>query len=67
MVKRNDIVELMVFNRWGEKLFHEETINPVWDGMNSNGESLPSADYYYIIKFNNREYKDITGIITLLK
>lgn len=63
----NDIVELMVFNRWGEKLFHEETINPVWDGMNSNGESLPSADYYYIIKFNNREYKDITGIITLLK
>ena len=47
----------------GRETFHiEETINPVWDGMNSNGESLPSADYYYIIKFTNREYKDITGI-----
>ncbi|MDB2613298.1 hypothetical protein N9Y89_00775 [bacterium] len=27
--------------------------NPSWDGTNLNGEVVPSADYYYIIKFNN--------------
>lgn len=59
--------ELIVFNRWGEKVFYEKSINPAWDGTNFNGDALPSADYYYIIKFDNSSYNDITGIITLLK
>ena len=62
-----DVVELIVFNRWGEKIFHDKTLNPSWDGTDFNGNIVPSADYYYIIKFNNVMYKDLTGIITLLK
>ena len=60
-------VELIVFNRWGEKVFQENSTNPSWDGTNSDGELLPSADYYYIIKFNDNAFNDLTGIITLLK
>ena len=63
----NDVVELIVFNRWGEKIYHDKTLNPSWDGTDFNGNIVPSADYYYIIKFNNVMYKDLTGIITLLK
>jgi gliding motility-associated-like protein len=62
-----DVVELIVFNRWGEKIYQDKTLNPSWDGTDFNGNIVPSADYYYIIKFNNAMYKDLTGIITLLK
>jgi len=60
-------VELLIFNRWGEMIFQQENINPTWDGVDLNGTIAPSADYYYIVKFNNQLYNDITGVITLLK
>lgn len=62
-----EVVDLIIFNRWGAKIFESQSANPKWDGTNLNGELVPSADYYYIIKFNNPAYNDITGIITLLK
>ena len=63
----DEAVELIIFNRWGEKVFQEKSNNPTWDGTNYDGEALPSADYYYIIKFDNDAFNDLTGIITLLK
>ena len=48
-------------------MFQEKSNNPTWDGTNYDGEALPSADYYYIIKFDNDAFNDLTGIITLLK
>lgn len=63
----DQIVELSIFNQWGVRVFFEASSSPSWDGKDLNGSVLPTADYYYIIKFNNPIYKDITGIITLLK
>ena len=63
----NETVELFVFNRWGARIFYEQSVSPEWDGTDLNGTAVPSADYYYIIKFNNALYNDLTGIITLLK
>jgi gliding motility-associated-like protein len=60
-------IEMFVFNRWGNTLYSEKSINPKWDGADLNGAIAPSADYYYILKFNNPEFKDITGVITLIK
>ena len=60
-------IEMFVFNRWGNTLYSEKSINPKWDGKDLNGAIAPSADYYYILKFNNPEFKDITGVITLIK
>ena len=60
-------IEMFVFNRWGNTLYNEKSINPKWDGKDLNGAIAPSADYYYILKFNNPEFKDITGVITLIK
>ena len=40
---------LMVFNRWGQKLFETTGGQVRWDGR-FNGARLPVADYYYTIE-----------------
>ena len=40
---------LMVFNRWGQKLFETSGGEVRWDGQ-FNGARLPVADYYYAIE-----------------
>ena len=41
--------KVMVFNRWGQKLFETEGGRERWDGR-FNGARLPVADYYYTIE-----------------
>lgn len=60
--------ELLIFNRWGQKVFNTTNVNRGWNGL-LNGKSLPTDVYYYIIK-----YKTVTGLgetksgyITLLR
>ena len=40
---------VLVFNRWGQKLFESEGGQEQWDGR-FNGARLPVADYYYTIE-----------------
>ncbi|MFN8358032.1 MAG: gliding motility-associated C-terminal domain-containing protein [Spirosomataceae bacterium] len=44
--------EVEIFNRWGEKIFGSIGYNTPFDGT-VNGQNLPVATYYYIIKPNN--------------
>ena len=64
-------IEVNILNRWGQKEFDYKgnSLSFSWNGKaNWGGESeLPSADYYYIIKFNNDEYPAKTGVITLIR
>jgi gliding motility-associated-like protein len=64
-------IEVDILNRWGQKEFRYSgnSLSFSWNGKaNWGGESdLPSADYYYIIKFNNGEYPAKTGVITLIR
>lgn len=60
--------ELLIFNRWGQKVFSTTNVNRGWNGL-LNGKPLPTDVYYYIIK-----YKTVTGLgetksgyITLLR
>lgn len=53
---------LVVFDRWGKKVFEGDANNNFWDGT-INGNELPSADYYYVIELGNgQNYK---GTVTL--
>ncbi len=59
---------MMVFNRWGEKVF-ESTGLPGWDGIYKR-EPQPLGTYVYIIEYtrltnNTRGY--LTGNVTLLR
>ena len=54
---------VMVFNRWGQKLFETEGGRERWDGR-FNGARLPVADYYYTIELFP-EALPIRGTVTI--
>ena len=67
----NTEIEVIILNRWGitELYYKGNSDGFKWDGLATNGNNLPSTDYYYIIKFNNPDFigNDKTGVITLIK
>ena len=64
-------IEVTILNRWGQKEYRYQGNSLLfsWNGLaNWGGErDLPSADYYYIIKFNNDDFPAKTGVITLIR
>lgn len=40
---------IVIFNRWGNKVFESSDINSPWDGTNG-GSDVPEGTYFYIIK-----------------
>lgn len=42
-------VELKILSRFGIEIITVEAENPVWDGLNSNGEIVKTDDYIFII------------------
>ncbi|MBW6484058.1 MAG: gliding motility-associated C-terminal domain-containing protein [Vicingaceae bacterium] len=61
-------IEVTIFNRWGNELYTWKDINDGWDG-NYKGELVPDGTYFYLInvEFENREKKNLTGSVTLLR
>lgn len=56
-----------IFNRWGQRVWegaNYDNTNVVWKGAGHNGNTLPSATYYYIATVNGKVYK---GYIELTK
>jgi gliding motility-associated-like protein len=62
-------IEVIILNRWGKDEFYYSgnSLAFEWNGLATNGNNLPSTDYYYIIKFNDNNYSDMTGVITLIR
>jgi len=56
--------EVRVYNRWGKLVFSSPEYQNEWDGT-SNGVSLPSAAYYFIIKTETAE--TITGTVNIVR
>ena len=61
---------VMVFNRWGDKVYEGKNYNNDWGGTspdNAVGRSgiLPAGTYYYIIEIVGSEFKPINGYIYL--
>lgn len=59
--------ELIIFNRWGDILYEARPYNNDWDGRNQEGELLPEATYYYILRLNIGEGEILRGDITVLR
>ena len=62
-------VEVMVFNRIGEKVFESNDINFTWDGT-YQGKYAPPEVYTYVAKFvwlNNHSDSNYKGTVTLLR
>jgi gliding motility-associated-like protein len=52
----NVTIELVVYNRWGSKVYSNSNYNNEWDGRGNNsfiGQELVDGGYYYTIKAMN--------------
>ena len=63
---------IMIFNRWGEKVFESTDKNSTWNGQNRNtGSDCPAGTYYYIVKYDligaQAGYGSKTGTVTLIR
>jgi gliding motility-associated-like protein len=65
-VYQNNVV--MVYNRWGAKLYESEKGNYAskpWDGA-FEGNALPVGSYYFIIDFNIEDVEPMKGIVSVI-
>ena len=57
--------ELLIFNRWGDKVFGTTNYANDWTGT-YNGSDLPSGTYYYILKLGDN-VEPIQGFFTIIR
>jgi gliding motility-associated-like protein len=58
-IEINSPNEVSIFNRWGSLVWDAKDYNNqtvVWRGENKNGNELPDATYFYIIKTPSKTY-----------
>lgn len=62
--------KLIIYNRWGGKVFESGEAKTMWNGKTDNsGSECPAGVYYYIFDYQLRtqEEKSRTGSITLIR
>jgi len=63
---------MLIYNRWGQKIFETNDVNFVWDGK-VNGQLCPIGTYFYLIEYMSECFGGIgksgqkTGSVTLLE
>lgn len=60
--------EVIIFDRWGQKVFTSNGYREPWDGTN-DGRNLPVGTYYYHIQLNQLEGKSppYTGFVSIVR
>ena len=56
--------KVVVFNRYGEKIFQSTGYNTPWDGKNK-GQEVPFGTYYYLIEIPGRS--KTSGYVTVIR
>ena len=59
-------VHLIIYNRWGMKVFEDLNYNNKWDGDNFVAKPLPEGTYYYVLILTEAE-KNKAGFITIIR
>lgn len=60
---------MSIFNRWGQKVFENDSHYKPWNGLDKNGKPAPEGVYVYAIKVKTYSGKDyyFSGRVTLLR
>lgn len=61
--------QMMIFDRWGTRLFQSDAIDKGWDGRSAKGQDMPVGAYTYIIRLQqpNGEFIEDKGVFVLLR
>lgn len=59
-------VDFTVYNRWGIAIFHTNTLENGWKGVDDNGQKLESGTYLYELGYGENHKEKKTGSITIL-
>lgn len=63
--------QTLIYNRFGQLIFHCEEIDCPWDGTYQNGDPCPQGTYIYVIRYITeyapRETQTLRGTVTLLR
>jgi gliding motility-associated-like protein len=46
---------IVVFNRWGNQVYTKDGYYRDWTGLSSNGEELPDATYFVVLRIKNTD------------
>ena len=58
--------ELLIFDRWGNLVFHASPYKNSWDG-NYNNTALPEGAYYYVLKTDVTNKKTLKGRVYIIR
>ena len=62
--------EMVIYNRWGEKIYHTTEIDRLWDGRHKDGNELMKQDVY-VYKIWVKDFKEeihyYVGNVTLIR
>ncbi|HEY4798548.1 MAG TPA: gliding motility-associated C-terminal domain-containing protein, partial [Bacteroidia bacterium] len=60
--------EINIFNRWGDLVYHKQSYLNQWYGQNQNGDQLPDATYFVVLKVNiGNTDRTLTGYVDVRK
>lgn len=62
-----DDSELIIQNRWGQKVFQARPYLNDWEGENRNGAPLPAGTYFYSFRFGPDGQKLRFGEVTIIR
>lgn len=67
-IKNISKLNIMIFNRWGQKLFESNSANFEWNGK-YNGKECPEGVYYWVINYEDIFGKshEANGTVSLLR
>jgi gliding motility-associated-like protein len=70
-IQGQDVFEIKIFNRWGERVFMSEDPKIQWNGkVNNDGAACPEGTYFYQIQYRfkgKEEVNVINGSLNLIR
>ena len=64
-----DNFQMIIYERWGGKIFETTDMNEGWDGKLKNSEKAKSGTYIYILKYKDAEGTEqfVHGNVTVIR